>query len=544
VVHFDVKTRPGADPPLSELLSAGGLYMPKIKVHEKALAHLSRGLYRSPASALRELVSNAWDASATWVRVNTSYPNFFQLSVSDNGDGFTRPDFEHLMRGGIGNSPKRPLQHLSTNQRPLIGRLGIGMLGIAQICGSFTVTSRPRRGTGFRSRVNLYDLLKERLDNDDSTIISEQVISENESLVEVDVGEYTFEDFDVTSIPQGTTILADNLHPTFIRSFQQSLTFDKYIPPPLDWKDALKIVSKVHSLQELGDYWRLLWELSAACPIPYLDARAVPQGAVAEDDLRLRNVDFKVIVDGRTLLKPVYLKGNSGGYTVIRIPRREQKLYGRPLVFHGYVAVQEGSQLRPDELRGIMLRIKDVGIGYYDPSLLDYRFNEGPRSRWVTGEIFVSEGLEDALNIDRDSFNKFHPQFRAIQEFVHEVLRKEVFPEVYKKIDVRSGERAQSRETARVHALEQSIAGTLDIAVKVTQQKPSEGEDRPVVEITETAKRLEVSVPAPSEVQTKKPNRQLASAILVLYEIAGREKNAEKRRGLFTQLLLELLSKW
>jgi HSP90 family molecular chaperone len=64
--------------------------MPKIKVHEKALAHLSRGLYRSPASALRELVSNAWDANATTVTINTNYPNFYQLSVEDDGIGFKR----------------------------------------------------------------------------------------------------------------------------------------------------------------------------------------------------------------------------------------------------------------------------------------------------------------------------------------------------------------------------------------------------------------------------------------------------------------------
>ena len=83
--------------------------MPKIKVHEKALAHLSRGLYRSPASALRELVSNAWDANATTVTINTNYPNFYQLSVEDDGIGFNKAAFEQLMQGGIGNSQKRPL---------------------------------------------------------------------------------------------------------------------------------------------------------------------------------------------------------------------------------------------------------------------------------------------------------------------------------------------------------------------------------------------------------------------------------------------------
>ena len=51
-----------------------------------------------------------------------------------------------------------------------------------------------------------------------------------------------------------------------------------------------------------------------------------------------------------------------------------------------------------------MIRINDVAIGYYDPSLLDYRYNEGPRAKWLTAEVFVDEGLADALNIDRDSF--------------------------------------------------------------------------------------------------------------------------------------------
>src|SRR2546425_2553760 len=102
----------------------------KIKVHEKALAHLSRGLYRSPASALRELVSNAWDANATVVRITTNYPHFLQVSVEDNGEGFSKDEFTRLMGGNIGNSEKRPKNLQLINDRPVIGRLGIGMLGI------------------------------------------------------------------------------------------------------------------------------------------------------------------------------------------------------------------------------------------------------------------------------------------------------------------------------------------------------------------------------------------------------------------------------
>ncbi|MEK6286173.1 MAG: ATP-binding protein [Acidobacteriota bacterium] len=256
--------------------------MAKIKVHEKALAHLSRGLYRSPASALRELVSNAWDAGATVVRINTNYPLFYQLSVEDNGAGFTREDFENLMEGGVGNSEKRtaaepePLPF----DRPLIGRLGIGLLGIAQICGAFTIVSKPSHGNGFRASVRLYDLLKERLDRKDSELVKEVEVKEAQSetapkpdesgqqtITEVDIGEYSFEDYDEAAYKRGTRITADDVHPTFVDTFQKSLKFEKFKPPPLDWSKALKIASSVHSLQELGDYWKLLWELSASCPL-------------------------------------------------------------------------------------------------------------------------------------------------------------------------------------------------------------------------------------------------------------------------------------
>src|SRR5438105_3031571 len=211
--------------------------MPKIGVHEKALAHLSRGLYRSPASALRELVSNAWDAAASVVRINTNYPNFLQLSIQDNGRGFTREEFKDLMEGGIGNSQKRSVG--SNQKRPVIGRLGIGMLGIAQICPSFTISSVTSDGESFRARVVLYDLLKKKLDQDDNTIVATDVVH---------IGTYECDkDFKPDKSNPGTLIIGDDIHPTFTKAFRDSLNFEKFKKPPLDWSKALKIASGVHS---------------------------------------------------------------------------------------------------------------------------------------------------------------------------------------------------------------------------------------------------------------------------------------------------------
>jgi Histidine kinase-, DNA gyrase B-, and HSP90-like ATPase len=433
----------------------------KIKVHEKALAHLSRGLYRSPASALRELVSNAWDADATAVHISTNYPNFLQLTIQDNGTGFAKDDFQRLMEGGIGNSDKRRDPEPLINKRPVIGRLGIGLLGIAQLTGGFTVISKTDATTGFRAKVRLYDLLKEKLDREDNTVVTEV-----ERVKEVDLGTYDFEAFDPATARRGTTILADDIHPMFARSFQESLKFDKFKVPPLKWADCLPILAGVHSLQELGDYWRLLWELAASCPVPYLSAQAIPDNLVKKDNERLLSYDFAVAVDGRKLFKPVRLEGHPEGYTTFRIPEETRTVYGREVKFHGYLAVQEGRQLQPDELRGVLIRIKNVAIGYYDPSMLDYRTNEGPRSRWLTGEVYIDEGLEDALNVDRDSFNRVHPEFKVIQTALHDALKK-VFSDVWRNIDVRSDHRAKARERTRKKQLETIISDAVESQVVI-----------------------------------------------------------------------------
>ena len=440
------------------------------------------------------------------------------------------------MSGGIGNSDKRPQHRKLINSRPVIGRLGIGMLGFAQICGSFTVTSKMKDGGGFRASVHLYDLLKERLDRDDPSVVSTK---------EVDVGRYDFDKgYDLSKAKFGTTLVAEDVHPTFVRAFQQSLSAPKFKEPPLEWRKALGILSRVHTIQELGDYWRLLWELSASCPVPYISANAVPDGLITEEQKELESFDFKVIVDGIDIKKPIWLRGNAAGYTTKAIPEQHFTPYGKDLRFHGYIAVQEGSQLHPDELRGILVRIKNVAIGYYDPSMLDYRYNEGPRSRWLTGEISVTEGLEDALNIDRDSFNRFHPQFRAVQEYLHSVLHDDVFPNVYKQIEVRSTAKARTKRHARTSHLSKVLSGLVEAKVSVRESKDEDEDSGSSVVLKRRRKGLEVALPAEGRIDTKKSNRQLAASILAIFEMAMKERSLRRKREVFQQSLLELLAQW
>jgi hypothetical protein len=240
------------------------------------------------------------------------------------------------------------------------------------------------------------------------------------------------------------------------------------------------------------------------------------------------------------------LRGNPGGYTTIHIHPGPQKVYGKELDFRGYIVVQEGLQLKPDELRGILIIIKNVGIGYYDQSMLDYRFNEGPRTRWLTGEIYVDKGLEDALNVDRDSFNRFHPEFRALQTHVHEVLRNKVFPNVYRNIDVRSKERKSQISTKRNAIVRTLLQDHESRKVRVVRKAIEEEDEKKNAYSSahRTRDTLEVVVAKEDALPTGKASRQLAQAILAIFEVALLEHDRAAQRKKFSELLLDLLKRW
>jgi len=78
----------------------------KLEADELVLARITEGIYRQPASALRELVSNAYDADATEVVILTDAPRFSHITVRDNGIGFSPEVLTHLVKH-IGGSAKR-----------------------------------------------------------------------------------------------------------------------------------------------------------------------------------------------------------------------------------------------------------------------------------------------------------------------------------------------------------------------------------------------------------------------------------------------------
>ena len=128
---------------------------------ERVLARITDGIYRQPSSALRELISNAYDADATEVVILTDAPRFAQISIRDNGLGLTPEVLEHLVKH-IGGSVKRSEEgpglgvtakadsNKSPGGRQLIGKLGIGLFSVAQFTRHFLIITKTK-GDSYRT---------------------------------------------------------------------------------------------------------------------------------------------------------------------------------------------------------------------------------------------------------------------------------------------------------------------------------------------------------------------------------------------------------
>jgi hypothetical protein len=516
-----------------------------LRTDERVIARVTDGIYRQPASALRELISNAYDADATLVAINTDRPRFDRISIEDNGHGMSPEALAHLLLH-IGGSAKRSDDgpnlgitssadpSLSPGGRRLIGKIGIGLFSVSQLTYSFQIITKVS-GDKFRTIATV----ALRQYSDDATINPPDADEKYES-GRVNIWRERAADVDT----HGTTIVLTAIRPqardtlrsrevwSAIEHHESSTESDEpqVIQPPqyhigrvdasgellkvsagtlaaLPWEardtptDAFaKLVDSVWvtldegipnpRLEVLFDYYlRMVWQLSLAVPLPYVeghlfdmnlsgwsvpftlsnDAKGSAHVIDAQTDGPIRKQlglsdpvdasnEFEVLFDDLKLLRPIRFKNLPTTSHALKRPlvffgkHREEfagvprELSGGPLAFEAYLFWTP--RVAPREHQGSLIRIHGSSGTLFDPTFMRYQVSEQTRLRQTVCEIFVSEGLESALNIDRESFNNAHPHSIYITKWLHSALRQLASAQKRLASEVRQQARGQSKEEA------------------------------------------------------------------------------------------------
>jgi vacuolar-type H+-ATPase subunit H len=90
----------------------------------------------------------------------------------------------------------------------------------------------------------------------------------------------------------------------------------------------------------------------------------------------------------------------------------------------GYFYVQNQG-ITPQELQGLLIRIRNAALGGYDPTFMGFSPSIGTIFQtWISAEIHADDRLEDAMNIDRRTLRVVHPAYVELQRELHDYLAK------------------------------------------------------------------------------------------------------------------------
>lgn len=508
-----------------------------LRTDERVLARVTDGIYRQPGSAIRELVSNAYDADARQVVIKTDRPRFQTITVEDDGIGMTPAALAHLLHH-IGGSAKRTNEgadlgitdhanpSCSPSGRRLIGKIGIGLFSVAQLTHRFQIITKTaddpwrtvasvvlrqysdesapqtdEQGEYEAGKVTIWREPATDVESHGTTIILTDIRNQTRDTLQSrdiwaaidsdralapdeardleppkfhigrvrpdDADALQGEDGDYDSLPWTRDEGPEEAFGELVRAVWQQV--DQGIPNP--------------KLEHIFDYYlHMVWQLSLAIPAPYvfgnpfdlpladkLSLFELPKAVKAapieftltgqETVASSRSIgssaeigdDFTVLVDDLQLARPLMFTGLPETSHAVKKPIfavgqvREDfdgvlaEFSGGPLQFEAYLIW--APKIAPTEHQGVLVRVHGSSGTLFDPTFLRYQISEQTRLRQITCEIFVSEGFEAALNIDRESFNYAHPHVVYITKWLHTALRRVASTQKRIAADIRRGDR-------------------------------------------------------------------------------------------------------
>lgn len=477
---------------------------------DRVIARVTDGIYRQPASALRELISNAYDADATRVIIRTDAPRFDEISVEDNGLGMSVDALARTLHH-IGGSAKRHEDgsvlgitsshdtNLSPGGRPLIGKIGIGMFSVSQLTHSFQIITKVKNDnyrtiatvalrqysdeseafeTFESGKVNVWREPAQDLEAQGTTIILNKIRPHAQNLLRSKELWAAVAEFQPTSEEEIPMINPPKYHVGRVDESGELLAEESKIP----WlsedspEDAFrKLVDAVWDEYNIGNvspqldklfdnYLYMIWQIGLSIPTNYVDghlfdmdlswaqtfllsnrfSKGSTKQVETKADVPIRDIfdlketstndTFDVFVDDLKLSRPIKYRGLPHSTNSLKTPfvyigkcREEftgiaHELSGGPLEFEAYLFWN--SKIAPSEHRGALIRIHGASGAGFDPSFMRYQVAEQNRMKQITCEIFVQEGFDAALNIDRESFNYAHPHAVFLTKWLHSAIRQ------------------------------------------------------------------------------------------------------------------------
>ncbi len=332
-------------------------YTEHLRVSPEIVSLLSKSTYqKSFPSAIRELVSNSYDADALSVKIDFD-ATYSSIEILDDGNGMTFEEFKRYLRIA---GKKQDGQLTRKYKRKRIGNFGVGFLSVFPFCDTLQIITTTE---------NSNDILTATIPAKDFFLDKPR----KKGALEINV-----EDIPINVvISQNPKQKLD--HYTKIRLINTTYLVEQYFIKPK--------VKKRESIIFWEPLQRFIWELQEDLPISLPEKSKYYENYTYEEP-----IGINVEVNGKELYRNNY-------YATI-LSEGIETIHG---ITCKYLFTSDYNSISPLQARGIKLRVNNVGIGKRRD--FELRRERGwTRLNWISGEIFFSEEIKEHLNIGRDDF--------------------------------------------------------------------------------------------------------------------------------------------
>ena len=449
-----------------------------MQVSVQIIKHISSGLYRSPASAIKELISNSFDADAHNVNIefHFSYDKAGKLfldyiRIKDDGFGMDLKTLEYIFTH-IGGSSKGTSEEKTPSGRDIIGRLGIGMLSVAATCRSFVVRTKKR------------DEEREYSANISLTFFDD-LLQLTKSMDKFSIGNVVLNSRSVSGFEQYTIVEINDFRPPFLSNimdgiehsyfFQRRLILNSNEPEEQQYEKYfegfLEQLSNEEKLLSLPILDQIIATVGLMSPVEYLSNGPVKPYITMEDGSireipgtndknylyikeKLKKLDFAVTAeididyqeDGprdtrnrfkifKPLLYPTKRDLEEKGIEkldpyVYALEPKEAAIENEPgkivdTLIMGYV-YHQNVRILPHEYRGILFRVYNVAIGDYFRDELRLYSEDPVVLHQTMVEVYLDKGFQTIVNLDRESLFEGARSYQYLRAYLENLFMGKV----------------------------------------------------------------------------------------------------------------------
>ena len=364
-----------------------------ITVDRRIVKILSESTYENFPTALKEIITNSYDADANEVFITVDLKKE-TLTIIDNGKGMSEEEFDFFIR--IAGAKREKGKNTTQSSRMIVGKFGVGFLSIFPYFKNYNIESTKKGSDKVLT----------------SSIPCYKYFSSGTLL-------------DVSEIPiqGGTKIDKSKVNECYTKITLSGIT---------DLANQFFLPKKVsthrrHTILGLQSIEKLKWRLEEDLPVEYQDNRFNPLIRRYSP-----NLPFKVYLNSIPLHRKTYgnqileINGKelsfrrTYGTENLEVNEKDYEQIGK--IKFQYFILTDKTAVRPYEARGIKRRNLNIGVGERTAYGLGSEIKGGrSRLQWLSGEVLIIDGLNDLINVQRTEFY-YDADYEQLKEFIIERL--------------------------------------------------------------------------------------------------------------------------